>query len=102
MTAVQEAPAAFVDELERAHRAAVLAAEAGLSDAGLGPSRVSGPGVPVLAEAAVSSATPFLRAPLIGRIGAVLRLHATPDGWPGDCPVCATPAPCETVRLLQR
>ena len=71
---------------------------AGLQDPALGARRLSGPGVPALAEAAVSSATPFLRAPLLGRISAALRLHAAVDG---RCPACRVAAPCPTVRVLR-
>ena len=74
---------------------------AGLSDAGLGPVRLAGPGVPMLADAAVSSATPFLRAPLAGRISAALVLHP-PGGDSGEvCPTCRTDVPCETAQVLQ-
>jgi len=87
--------------LDEAHERAVGAAAAGLSDAGLGGIRLAGTGVPVLAEAAVSSATPFLRAPLLARISAALRLHP-PGGDPGElCPGCGTEVPCETAQVLQ-
>jgi len=87
--------------LEEAHDRAVGAAVAGLCDAGLGGIRLTGTGVPVLAQAAVSSATPFLRAPLLARISAALRLHP-PGGELGDlCPGCGTTVPCETARVLQ-
>ena len=83
-------------DLEQAHVAAVAAARAGLGDAGLGPARLAGTAVPVLAEAAVSSATPFLRAPLLARLSQVRRLHPT-DGVDGRCPTCAVTAPCPTA-----
>jgi hypothetical protein len=87
-------------DLEQAHHRAVLAAVAGLSDFALGPLRLGGNGVPVLAEAAISSATPFLRAPLLARISAALRLHGA-SAEPGEtCAVCGTPAPCATSRVL--
>jgi hypothetical protein len=57
-------------DLEHAHAVGVGAAVAGLQDAGLGGLRLAGPEVPLLAEAAVTSATPFLRAPLLARISA--------------------------------
>lgn len=85
-------------ELEDAHRAGVGAGIAGMQDPGLGRGRLRGPGVPALAEAAVSSATPFLRAPLLGRISAALLLHPT---HAGQCPTCGVPAPCETARALR-
>ncbi|MDP9397207.1 MAG: hypothetical protein M3P96_05005 [Actinomycetota bacterium] len=86
---------------EHAHRAAVHAAGEGLADSALGSLRLAGDGVPVLAEAAVSSATPYLRAPLLGRIAAALDLHAPETGEPGgQCPVCRTAAPCPTTLAL--
>jgi hypothetical protein len=95
-------PAAGVaaQEFERAHAVAVNAAIAGLSDAGLGSLRLAGDGVPLLAEAAVTSATPYLRAPILSRISAALRLHP-PGGDAGDlCPTCGSPVPCVTAQLL--
>jgi hypothetical protein len=88
----------LASDLEVAHRHGVGAAAAGLQDAGLGPVRLTGSAVPVLAEAAVTSATPFLRAPLLSRLHRVRRLH-TPDrqGW---CPACRVPAPCPTTEEL--
>ena len=83
--------------LEQAHVHAVAAATAGLQDAGLGPVRLTGSAVPVLADAAVSSATPFVRAPLLARLSRVRLLH--PTG--GDrCPTCGVPAPCPTVKEI--
>jgi soluble lytic murein transglycosylase-like protein len=92
-------PTALAVDLEQAHRHAVGAAEAGLQDAGLGPVRLSGPAVPVLADAAVTSATPFLRAPLLARLSRVRLLHP-PMGRDGRCPSCAVPAPCATAVEL--
>ncbi|MEU9984704.1 hypothetical protein [Streptomyces sp. NPDC050856] len=92
-------PACLADDFEHAHRQSVLAAAAGLRDAALGPVRLTGTAVPVLAEAAVCSATPFLRAPLLGRISAALLLHA--PGPDGQCVQCAVPAPCPTTRTLR-
>jgi hypothetical protein len=87
-------------DLELAHVRAASAAAAGLADAALGPARLAGPGVPALAEAAVSSATPFLRAPLLARLRAVRRLHPADPALTGSCPTCGTPAPCPTARAL--
>lgn len=90
-------------ELEQAHLHGVGAAQAGLQDAGLGPARLTGSAVPVLAEAAVTSATPFLRAPLLSRLHRVRRLHLPPNPAPGgaaECPTCRVPAPCPTVKEL--
>ncbi|MEV8312404.1 hypothetical protein AB0P36_35265 [Streptomyces flavidovirens] len=92
-------PRCLTDDLEQAHRQSVGAAAAGMTDAALGPVRLTGTAVPVLAEAAVCSATPFLRAPLLARISAALLLH-TP-GPDGECPQCAVPAPCPTTRTLR-
>jgi hypothetical protein len=86
-------------ELEQAHAYGVGAASAGLQDAGLGPVRLTGTAVPVLAEAAVTSATPFLRAPLLSRLSRVRLLHP-PEGAGGSCPSCAVPAPCPTAREI--
>jgi len=89
------------DDLEKAHRRAVGAAMAGMSDAGLHAMRLTGSGVPMLAEAAVSSATPFLRAPLLARISSALRLHP-PGGQPSElCPSCSEPVPCSTAQVLR-
>ena len=88
----------LADELEQAHRHGVRAALAGLQDPGLGPVRLTGTAVPVLAEAAVTSATPFLRAPLLSRLHRVRRLH-TPS-VDDRCPTCRVPAPCPTVTEL--
>jgi hypothetical protein len=84
-------------ELEQAHGFAVGAAAAGLRDPGLGAVRLTGTAVPVLAEAAVSSATPFLRAPLLSRLSRVRLLHP-PRGTAGSCPTCGVPAPCPTAQ----
>jgi hypothetical protein len=88
----------LAQELEQAHRDAVGAGMAGLQDPALGARRLAGAAVPALAEAAVSSATPFLRSPLLGRISAALLLHAPADG---RCPSCGVDAPCPTVRALR-
>jgi hypothetical protein len=94
-----ESDARFAEELESAHRRGVRAAAAGLQDAALGAGRLTGDGVPALAEAAVTSATPFLRAPLLSRIGRVAKLHP-PRSTSGTCPTCGVPAPCATVQAL--
>jgi hypothetical protein len=88
-------------ELEDAHRLGVGAALAGLQDAALGALRLTGPGVPDLAEAAVTSATPFLRAPLLGRISAALLLHPLAGNDEGFCATCSVTAPCSTALVLR-
>jgi hypothetical protein len=87
-------------DLEQAHAYAVGAASAGLQDAGLGPVRLSGTAVPLLADAAVTSATPFLRAPLLSRLSRVQRLH-TAVSPELECPTCHVPSPCETVKEVR-
>jgi hypothetical protein len=87
-------------DLDQAHARAASAAAAGLADAALGPLRLSGSGVGPLAEAAVSSATPFLRAPLLARLSAVRALHPTDAELAVACPECGTPTPCPTARAL--
>lgn len=87
-------------ELESAHRQAVTAAGHGMRDAALGTVRLTGTGVPLLAEAAVSSATPFLRAPLLSRIFNALRMHPVAGDEAGRCVTCGVPAPCPTAREL--
>ena len=94
-------PTRAARDLEQAHRYGVGAAVAGLCDAGLAASRLAGPLVPVLAEAAVTSATPFLRAPLLARISGAIRLHPVAGAADGRCPTCAVPAPCATARELR-
>jgi hypothetical protein len=86
----------LAEELEEAHRLGAVAAAAGLQDAGLGPVRLTGTAVPVLAEAAVTSATPFLRAPLLARLARVRSLHRPDDE--GVCESCRVAAPCATAR----
>jgi hypothetical protein len=87
-------------DLEEAHAKAVRAAASGLADPALGPIRLAGPGVRSLAEAAVSSATPFLRAPLLARISAVRRLHPASREVASNCPTCAIPVPCATALAV--
>ncbi len=87
-------------DLDEAHAKAVAAASAGLADPALGPGRLTGAGVEGLAEAAVSSATPFLRAPLISRLQAVAVLHPRPAEGDLTCPSCRVPAPCPTAVAL--
>ena len=89
------------DALEQAHRYGVGAAEAGLRDAALGPARLTGQGVHRLAEAAVTSATPFVRAPLLARISAGLLLHPVAGDDGGACPSCGVQAPCPTAVVLR-
>jgi hypothetical protein len=84
-------------DFDEAHAKAAGAAAAGLADPALGPLRLSGAGVGELAEAAVSSATPFLRAPLLARLHAAGSLHPDADG---SCPSCRVPAPCPTALAL--
>jgi hypothetical protein len=48
----------------------------------------------------VTSATPFLRAPLLSRLSRVRLLHP-PAGIEGSCPSCAVPAPCPTAKELE-
>ncbi len=93
-------PTALAADLERAHGNAVAAAGAGLQDAALGALRLTGPGVAVLADAAVSSATPYLRAPLLARISGGLLLHPMGGGADRQCPTCLVPAPCATAAEL--
>jgi hypothetical protein len=59
--------------------------------------RLAGESVPVLAEAAVTSATPFVRAPLLSRLSRVRLLHPA-AGVDGTCPSCRVAAPCPTAR----
>ncbi|NHC14963.1 hypothetical protein [Motilibacter deserti] len=87
-------------DLERAHAQGVGAAMAGLQDPGLGALRLAGTGVRGLAEAAVSSATPFLRAPLLARISQALLLHPPAGDEAGRCRTCGTDAPCGTAQAL--
>lgn len=93
-------PTALTEDLERAHVSGVAAARAGMTDAALGAGRLTGPGVEVLADAAVSSATPYLRAPLLARISAVRLLHPSAGNEDGVCPSCGVEAPCATTREL--
>lgn len=88
-------------DLERAHARGVDAAVAGLQDAGLGRLRLTGSAVPSLADSAVSSATPFLRAPLLARISAALVLHPPAGDVDGACRTCDVPAPCPTAEVLR-
>lgn len=88
---------------EEAHEQAVAAAIAGVSDAALGGARLTGPGVPAVAEAAVTSATPFVRGPLLAAMSAALQHHpAIGDDGARRCPTCDLPAPCPSRRALSR
>lgn len=93
-------PTPLAQDLERAHVRGVAAASAGMSDAALGDGRVTGPGVEALADAAVSSATPYLRAPLLARISAARLLHPSIGNENGCCPSCGVEAPCATNQEL--
>src|SRR5215218_8406125 len=88
------------NDLESAHSAGVTAASAGLRDAALGALRLTGPGVGTLADAAVTSATPFVRAPLLARMSAARLLHQPDDGGV-LCPACRVQFPCATVQVLR-
>lgn len=94
-------PSELSIELEGAHTKAAGAAVAGLSDAALGANRLAGSAVRTLAEAAVSSATPYLRAPLLARLSAALVLHPPAGDIDGMCPTCRVTAPCQTATVLQ-
>ena len=100
MTSRANDRAALALDLEIAHARGVVAATAGLQDAALGNLRLTGTGVEALAHAAVSSATPFLRAPLLSRMGRAVRLHPSPD-LAVSCPTCRVATPCETAVALQ-
>ena len=89
-----------VAAFERAHASGVGAAMAGMQDPALGGLRLTGAGVRTLAEAAVSSATPFLRAPLHARISGALLLHPPAGDETGRCATCGTAAPCATAKAL--
>ena len=91
----------WVAAAEDAHRQAVAAAIAGVSDPALGGSRLTGAGVTAVAEAAVSSATPFLRAPMLAGINEALRLHPSVDeAGVRRCGTCDVVAPCPTRVAL--
>lgn len=84
-----------------AHRQAVAAAIAGMRDPALGGARLTGAGVSAVAEAAVSSATPFVRAPLLAAIAEALRFHpAVDESGARRCSTCAVAAPCASRRAL--
>jgi glycosyltransferase involved in cell wall biosynthesis len=87
-------------DLERAHGMAAGAAAAGMTDAALGELRHRGDGIDALAAAAVTSATPFLRAPLLARLSAAAMLHPGAGDEAGMCPTCGVPAPCPTAVAL--
>jgi glycosyltransferase involved in cell wall biosynthesis len=88
-------------DLEFAHGSAAAAAAAGLQDSALGGLRLAGSAVATLADAAVSSATPYLRAPLLARMSAVMLLHPLSGDENGRCATCGTPAPCATAEALK-
>src|SRR5690606_19498162 len=91
----------LVREFERAHVNASGAALAGMRDPALSDWRLDHPATTYLAEAAVSSATPYLRAPLLSRISAVQVLHPLAGADDGNCPTCHDPAPCSTAEALR-
>jgi hypothetical protein len=93
-------PNGLARDLDEAHSLGVGAASAGLQDAALGPARLTGDGVRLLADAAVSSATPYLRAPLLSRIARVLLLHPAAGDLDTTCPTCDEPVPCTTAQAL--
>lgn len=84
-------------DLDDAHQLGVAAAANGLQDAALGRQRLTGAGVEQLAAAAVASATPFVRAPLMSRMWDVRRLHPRVGT---TCPTCGTATPCATAEAL--
>ena len=69
-----------------------------MQDAALGAGRITGAGVTALADAAVSSATPFLRAPLLSRLSAVRRLHPAGRSATACARRVGVAAPCETAQ----
>jgi hypothetical protein len=71
-----------------------------MTDAALGELRHRGDGIDALAAAAVTSATPFLRAPLLARLSAAAMLHPGAGDEAGMCPTCGVPAPCPTAVAL--
>jgi hypothetical protein len=98
---VGDPPSGWSKELELAHGRATAAATAGMQDPALAGVRLAGPPASALAEAAVSSATPFLRAPLLARVSAALLLHPVAGDEAGFCPTCEVVAPCPTARALR-
>lgn len=83
-------------ELLEWHVRATSAASAGLQDAALGDIRLSPSSIEILADAAVASATPFIRAPLLQVISHVRLLHPAT----GVCTHCHVPAPCVTAAAV--
>ncbi|NKX52197.1 hypothetical protein HER39_16805 [Arthrobacter deserti] len=102
MSGHQEQGSTLAGDLESAHGRGVGAAMAGMQDPALGSIRLAGSAVPGLADAAVTSATPFLRAPLLARLSHVLVLHPPAGDAHGRCATCGTPAPCPTAQVVQR
>lgn len=90
----------LAQQFSEAHIRAVAAASAGMRDASLGSMRLSG-NIEMLADAAVSSATPFLRAPLLHQLGRARRLHPYRGDASGSCPSCGVTSPCPTAQELQ-
>ena len=97
----------MLPDLDGAHRLSVRAATEGVKDPSHRNRRLGVGGVPLAveaeAEAAVASATPYLRAPLLSRMGAATRLHpaSVGDGKLVLCPTCHVPGPCPTAQILQ-
>lgn len=83
-------------DLLQTHKVATAAAAAGLQDAALGDVRLSQQWIETLADAAVASATPFIRAPLLQIISQVRLLHPST----GQCQQCHEPAPCRTAMVV--
>lgn len=101
MTSTAPQVSSLSHDTDIAHTLAVAAATAGLSDSALGGIRLSGPHVETLADAAVASATPFLRAPLLARLAEVRLLHPLHGDTHGVCPSCQSLSPCLTARAVQ-
>jgi hypothetical protein len=102
MNAQPQPPGALARDLETAHGRGVGAAIAGMQDPALGGVRLAGPAVAALADAAVTSATPFLRAPLLARLSHVLVLHPPAGDETGQCATCGISAPCPTAQAVQQ
>ena len=87
-------------DLEQAHRRAVGAAATGLQEAHLGGLRLTGSGVPVLAETAVTSATPTCGRRCSAGVGGAA---AAPAGGEAEdrCPTCGTASPARPRRCCR-
>jgi hypothetical protein len=102
MSGHREQGSTLAEDLESAHGRGVGAAIAGMQDPALGSLRLSGSAVSELADAAVTSATPFLRAPLLARLSDVLVLHPPAGDTTGRCTTCGTAAPCRTAQAVRK